>query len=130
MAVGCYGGIVFSVSDRKVLTLNNLSGSTGSDWATHSTIYGKDRSQYMGPKLKKYKFDISLNALYGVRPRRLLKQLQAMAESGAVYYLIIGGSPIGTNPFKLTDVSDEWDCVLNGGELVECKVSLTLEEYK
>ena len=33
------------------------------------------------------------------------------------------------NPFKLVSVSDEWYTVLNGGQLIECKVSVELEEY-
>lgn len=32
-------------------------------------------------------------------------------------------------PFKITDISDEWGAVLHGGAMVECKVSLTIEEY-
>ena len=32
-------------------------------------------------------------------------------------------------PFKITDISETWDAVLQGGVLVECKVSLTIEEY-
>lgn len=129
MAVGCYGGIVFSVSDKRILAMENLKGSAGSDWATHGTYLGKERSQYIGPKLKKYKFDITLNGLYGVRPRRTLRLLQEMAEAGVVHWFIVGNAPVGIHPYKLTDVSDSWDNVLNGGELVECKVSITLEEY-
>lgn len=30
---------------------------------------------------------------------------------------------------KITDISETWDAVLQGGVLVECKVSLTIEEY-
>ena len=46
-----------------------------------------------------------------------------------VDWFIIGGRPISDNPFKLVSVSDEWDTVLNGGALIECRVSLTIGEY-
>ena len=37
--------------------------------------------------------------------------------------------PVSPYPFKITDISDEWGAVLHGGAMVECKVSLTIEEY-
>lgn len=44
-------------------------------------------------------------------------------------YFIVGNAPISSYPFKITDVSDEWAAVLHSGALVECKVTLTIEEY-
>nr|DAY58812.1 MAG TPA: hypothetical protein [Caudoviricetes sp.] len=52
-----------------------------------------------------------------------------MAETNAADWFIVGGSPVSPYPFKITDISDEWGAVLHGGAMVECKVSLTIEEY-
>ena len=65
----------------------------------------------------------------GVSPRSTLDYFQRAAESQMVDWFIIGGRPISDNPFKLVSVSDEWDTVLNGGALIECRVSLNIEEY-
>lgn len=129
MAVGSYMGRVFTVSSRKIFTPNNLSGSTGSDWANHEIIGRKARSQWVGPKLKSYTLDILLRAQDGVSPRSTLDFFQRAAESQNVDWFIIGGRPISEHPFKLVSVSDEWDAVLGGGQLIECRVSLTIEEY-
>lgn len=129
MAVGSYMGRVFTVSSRKIFTPNNLSGSTGSDWANHEIIGRKARSQWVGPKLKSYTLDILLRAQDGVSPRSTLDFFQRAAESRNVDWFIIGGRPISEHPFKLVSVSDEWDAVLGGGQLIECRVSLTIEEY-
>ena len=129
MAIGSFGSVVFTVSDNKILTFSGLAGSAGADWAQHATVGGKPKSQYIGPKLRKYDFEIELNAQLGVRPRAMLEQLQQMAEGNGVYWLIVGGAPIAQNPFKLVEVSDEWETVLNRGELARCKVKLTVEEY-
>ena len=51
------------------------------------------------------------------------------AESSAVDWFVVGGVPLSPYPFKITDISETWDAVLQGGVLVECKVSLTIEEY-
>lgn len=129
MAVGSYMGRVFTVSSRKIFTPNNLSGSAGSDWANHEIIGRKARSQWVGPKLKSYTLDILLRAQDGVSPRSTLDFFQRAAESRNVDWFIIGGRPISEHPFKLVSVSDEWDAVLGGGQLIECRVSLTIEEY-
>ena len=129
MAVGSYMGRTFTVSGQRVFTPSNLKGSTGSDWASHDVVGGKARSEYVGPKLKKYTMDILLRAQDGASPRSTLQYFQRMAEAGYSDWFIIGGTPLSPHPFKLTDVSDSWDTVLNGGALVECKVSLTIEEY-
>ena len=52
-----------------------------------------------------------------------------MAESSAVDWFVVGGIPLSPYPFKIADISETWDAVLQGGVLVECKVSLTIEEY-
>lgn len=127
--VGSFMGRVFTVSSRKIFTPSNLKGSAGSDWASHDIIGRKARSQWVGPKLKSYTMDILLRAQDGVSPRSTLDFFQRVAESQQVDWFVIGGRPISENPFRLVSVSDEWDAVLNGGALIECKVSLTIEEY-
>ena len=129
MATGSYMGRVFTVSSWRILTPSNLKGSAGSDWALHETVGRKARSQYLAPKLKSYSFDLLLRAQDGVSPRSTLMYFQRMAEAGMADWFVIGGRPLSPYPFKLTDVSDEWDAVLNGGAMVECKISLTVEEY-
>ena len=52
-----------------------------------------------------------------------------VAESANAYYFVLGGQPMADNPFKITSLSDEWGAVLHGGALIECKVSVELEEY-
>lgn len=89
----------------------------------------KARSEWVGPKLKSYTFDLLLRAQDGVPPRSTLDYFQRMAESSAVDWFVVGGVPLSPYPFKITDISETWDAVLQGGVLVECKVSLTIEEY-
>lgn len=129
MALGSFMGLTFSVSDKRILTPNSINGSTGGDWATHDVVGGKTHSQFTGPKLKSYQVDILLRAQDGIRPRSTLAILQSAAESGVVDYFVIGGSPLSPHPFKLVEVSDEWDSVITGGALIECSVSLKIEEY-
>lgn len=127
--IGCYLGIPFTVSSYRILTPSNLKGSTGSDWAKHETVGRKARSQYLAPKLKSYSFDLLLRAQDGIHPRSTLRYLQWAAEVGVADWFVIGTRPLSQYPFKLVSVSDSWNAVLNGGAMVECMVSITIEEY-
>lgn len=127
--VGYYMDKRFTVNDRRIFTPQNLKGQAGSSWATHEVYGGKARSQYTGPKLKSYTFDILLRAQDGVNPRTTLRYFQNRAEAGDADYFMIGNTPLSQHPFKLTDVSDEWGAVFRNGKLIECKISLTIEEY-
>ena len=116
MALGSYMGVSFTVSDRRILTPSGLKGQGGSEWATHNRTGARARSQWIAPKLRKYSYD-------------LLLRLQRAAEQDVADWFIIGGSPLSPYPFKITDISDEWAVVLHRGAMVECKVTLTIEEY-
>lgn len=129
MWIGCFGELVFSVSSRRIFTPDGISGSTGSEWVTHNVIGGKPKSEMTGAKLKKYKFTVTLDSKLGEPPRIMLALIHKMVEEGRVDYLIIGSAPVGMCQYKMTDVSEEWECVAAGGKLVRCKVEITLEEY-
>ena len=122
-------GQTFTVSDCRILTPSKLSGQSGSDWAVHNRTGQKARSQWIAPKLRKYTYDLVLRAQDGVPPRETLEYLRRMAESNKADWFIVGGTPISPHPFKITDMSEEWAVVLAGGKMVECSVSITIEEY-
>lgn len=129
MAVGSYMGQTFTVSDGKVYTIKSLSGSAGADYAIHERAGQKARSQYLGPKLRSYKAEILLRAQDGVNPRKEIDFFKKKAEAGEADYFIIGGKPLSEHMLKLTDVSEEWDAVILNGVLIECSLTLGLEEY-
>lgn len=130
MAVGSLGSsILFTVSDRQVLTFSNMTREISGRWASHEAMGVKPKAEFLGPDCQKVALDIQLSASLGVRPRRVLEAIEAMVESGAAEYLIIGSRPVGRNPFRVTSSSETWDTVYSGGELAQAKVSLILEEY-
>jgi hypothetical protein len=53
-----------------------------------------------------------------------------MAEEGKADWFVIGGKPLSSLPFRIVDMSDAWDAVINGGIMVECTVSMTISEYQ
>ncbi len=130
MAIGSWGSkIVFTVSDRKVLTFRDMTRTISADWATHSRIGLKDQVEYLRPALQKLTFTMELNALLGVRPRAMLDKLAACAEKGLVYPMVVGGRRVGKNRWRITNLSEAWETVLDRGELIQAKVTVTMEEY-
>lgn len=128
--IGNWGmDIVFSVSNERMFTLDGLTRSIGSEWANHSRIGQKNQPEYLRPALQKITFDITLDAMHGVRPRKTLETLEDCCERDLVYPLVIGGKRVGANLWRMTEVSEKWKTVLNGGELVRAKVSVSMEEY-
>lgn len=130
MAIGSWGtDLIFSTSDRRVLTFNDLNRTVGSEWATHSSIGQKDRKEYLRPKLQKLTFSITLDATLGVKPRATLDMIASHAENGSVFPMVVGGRRVGSYRWCLTDVSEAWEVIMDRGELVRAKVNVTMEEY-
>lgn len=128
--IGSWGKkLVFSTSDKKILTFEKMSRTVSATWVTHSRVGRKDRSEFIRPDLQSVSFIIVLDATLGVRPREMLGTLTNAVEAGEVNTLVIGGKKVGSNKFKIKQASEAWDCVLTKGELAQAKVTLTMEEY-
>lgn len=130
MAIGNLGAtITFEVSDKKVLTFNNLSRTVKGRWATHNIILSKPKSEFLGSDLEGLTFKIFLSAMHGVKPRTTLETIEKAVRKGTALDFIVGGKKVGSNKWVITNVSETWDCVLSKGELASANVTLTLQEY-
>lgn len=121
--------IIFEVSDDVALTFNGMTRDISGRWADHETMGTKPKPEFLGPGNQTITLPITLSATLGVRPRTMLELVEAMVESGAAEYLVIGTRPVGKNPFRLTASSETWDVVYSRGELAKATVTITLEEY-
>lgn len=128
--IGNFGKlIVFSVSNKKILTFEKLSQSITGKWNNHARIGNKPKSEFLGADLRSVSFTITLHAQHGVKPRKTMEAIEKAIETGRVEKLVIGGKAVGTNKWKITNMSESWDVVLSKGELAKATLSLTLEEY-
>lgn len=121
--------IVFEVSDDTVMTFQNMSREVSGRWANHEALGVKPKPEFLGPGNQTISLPITLSAALGVKPRAVLETVEAMVESGAAEYLVIGTKPVGKNPFRLTGSSETWDKVYSRGELAKATVTIALEEY-
>jgi len=131
VAIANWGtAIIFTTSDRKVLTFNNMSRTVGSSWATHSRIGKKDQVEYLRPNLQKLTFDIALDFNNGINPRTIIERMERAAERGEIHPFIVGGKPVGRLNWRLTNVGEAWETIYNNGALTNAKLSITMEEYQ
>ncbi len=130
MIVGNWGtALVFRVSEREALLLQNLTRTVGAEWTTHSRIGQKDQSEFLRPSLQQVNFTVVFDATLGVRPRASLDRLDSLVEYGAIYPLVIGGRRVGHYRWKINSISEAWDTILSGGELMRASVTVTMQEY-
>ncbi len=128
--IGNWGvAIIFTTSDRRILTFKDMTRTVGSEWATHSRIGLKDQVEYLRPALQKVTFTMELDCQNGVRPRAMLDKLAAFTEAGCVFPLVIGGRRVGRHNWRITDLSEAWETIYSRGELAKAKVDVTMQEY-
>ena len=129
--IGHFGkNLIFSTSDKKILTFGNFTQKVSARWSTHNIIGSKPHKEFNGPDSRRVTFEMTFDAIYGVKPRKMLETLEKMVENGTVDYLVIGGRKIGDNRFYISSMSETWDVVYNRGQLERATVSVTMEEYR
>ena len=74
--------------------------------------------------------DIILDATLGVKPASVIKTLRKARDNGTVEYLKIGKAKIGNYKWAITDMSEKWDVVYDGGELARATLNITFSEYR
>ncbi len=127
--IGSLGPVIFSVSSLRVLTFNKFKRDIKKRTTKHEVISGKPRTEYLGPYLQTVSFSMRLDITYGVQPKMMIMLLEQMAEQGLAYPLIIGGRPIGFNPWSIDSISVSDDVMYSFGELASAEVTVSLTEY-
>ena len=128
--IGTYGSIIFETSDEKILTPSSLSRTGGAVWADHTMLYKKPKREFMHSENRGVELNLKLRASLGVKPEESIKELYKIMENGRNYPLGIGGKPLSRYNMAIMSLSDLWDEVLPGGELVSATVSVKFEEAK
>lgn len=128
--IGHFGEtIMFMVKEGKVFTFSNLTRTVSGRWATHSSINKREKTEFLGPALASNTMTIILDASLGVKPLKVIKEIEKAVHKGIAEHLVIGGKKISTNKYRITEMSEAWDVILNDGALYKATLNLTFEEY-
>lgn len=122
--------ITFEVSSKKTLTFGKLKRTVSARWKVHNLIGQKPKGEFAGADASGITLEAVLAAERGVKPRKVLEELEEACENGLVDYLYVGGKKIGINKMYLESIEESWDEIWNEGELVKATVALTFAEYR
>ncbi len=130
MAIGHIGKtVVFETSDAKILNFKKMQRTVKGRWASHSRIGKKPKKQFLGPDADQLTFTITLNAEHGVKPRKTVENIEKLIRTGKPQTVVIGSKKVGSNKYAITEISENWETILNKGEVVKITCDITLEEY-
>lgn len=121
--------IIFSVSYERLLTFNKLNRTVKGRWASHEIIGKKPRAEFIGPGSQSLSFPIYLTVMHGVKPRKVIEEIEEAIENGEPFDFVVGGKKIGKNKWVIESASETWDALIDDGKLVACNLNLTLSEY-
>lgn len=130
MAIGHIGKtVVFETSDRKILNFTKMQRTVKGRWASHSRVGKKPKKQFLGPDADQLTFTITLNAEHGVKPRKTVENIEKLIRTGKPQTVVIGSKKVGSNKYAITGINENWETILNRGEVVKITCDITLEEY-
>ena len=128
--IGLIGsGIVFVVNSSKVMTFSEFERTTAGRWADHERLGKKPKKQFMGPECDTISMTITLDAAYGVNPRKVADNIRKLIEKGTPRRVIVGNKRVGKNKFVITKMTDTWDVVHYKGQVTRMTCKIELEEY-
>lgn len=127
MIVGTFGGVTFSVSKKNLHSINGgINRKNNAKITEHTPIYGIGMLRHQGRELQEISFNITLLGETNLKKRMLLEIL----EMGVSSFLVIGGNIIGTHPFVLTGIDEEYSYYNSGTKTFDkIDLSITLKEY-
>lgn len=130
MAIGSIGKtVIFETSDQRVLNFTKLNKTVKGRWAKHARIGKKPKKQFLGPDDDGLTFSITLNAEHGVKPRKTIGNIEKLVRKGTPQKVVIGSKALSSNKFVISELSENYETVLNKGEVVKITCDITLEEY-
>lgn len=122
-------GIVFSVSDQVLLTLQNFKWSGSARYSVHNRHMYHALTEYTGMDPDQITFEMQLLAEHGVNPMDEVVKLWTYEREGTALALTIGTKCYGK--YRWNIVSHEMTVKYTDkyGDVAGAVVSVTLQEY-
>lgn len=122
-------GIVFTVSDKTLLTLENWKWSGSARYAVHNRHNYHALTEYTGMDPDKITFDIQLLMEMGVNPMEEIVKLWKYEREGTAVALTVGTHGYGKYRWNIVSFDISIKYTDRKGDIAGAVVSLTLQEY-
>ena len=127
--IGCLGDIVFTVSERVVRTLDNMTWSGSARYATHQRHRAAALTEFVGLDPDKISFDITLSSYLDVDPTAEVEKIWNIERSGQAVPLTIGTKCYGKYRWTITKHEVKPKAHYRNGDIHTATVSVSLQEY-
>ena len=127
--IGFLGEIMFQVSDKTVLTLENWKWSGSARYEVHPRHGYHALTEYTGMDPDEITFDMTLLAELGVDPMREVAKLWKYEREGIAVPLTVGTHGYGKYRWNVTNHEMTIKYTDTNGNLLGAVVSVTLQEY-
>ncbi len=127
--IGCLGEIVFQVSERTLLTLNNLKWSGSARYATHQRHLTHALTEFTGLDPDKISFEMILSAELGIDPLTEIVKLWSYERSGQAVPFVVGEKGYGKYRWNVISHEEQMVSYDKAGNVMNATVSVNLQEY-
>ena len=127
--VGCLGGIVFTVSDETVKTINNAVWSGSVRIAEHQRHNYHAATEFSGINPDKFQFEMVLASFLGVDPMEEMVKVWNYERSFTPVPLILGEKIYGKYRWTITDHQHQFNHYDKYGNVIMATVKVNLLEY-
>lgn len=127
--IGCLGDIPFKVSSETVQTISNAKWTGTAKFSTHQRSGGDALTEFVGNEPDKFTFDMVLSAFLGVDPMECVDKINTYRREGRALPLVIGDRSYGQYRWTITSSSVSLQTTDGKGNVLEAKLSVTLQEY-
>lgn len=126
--LGTLGKIVFSVSDKKIQTFDDMSLESSVKYHTHDRHLEKPLLEFGGMETDKLSFTMYHSVFLGVNPEKQIKMIDEYMNAGEILSLIIGGKRYGSK-WVITKHSKAYKKFDKKGRVLVVESKVALEEY-
>ena len=127
--IGCLGEMVFTVSEKTILTLDNMTWSGSARYATHQRHLTNALTEFTGIDPDKISFEMVLSASLGIDPLQEVVKLWGYERSGQAVFLVIGEKGYGKYRWNVISHEEKMVAYDQQGNVTAATVSVNLQEY-
>ena len=127
MLVAKLGDIIFEISEKKIMTINNVKYSASASIQNHQIANKKSIKEYTGSEGQDMSFSFKTSKYLGSTPESDIYLLKRYVENGNILSLTFGNRNFGKWLLQKYDVS-----VINfdrNMKIIDAEISVSLKEY-
>lgn len=127
--IGCLGDIVFTVSSRKIETIDNVQWAGSVRYTQHQIPYGNALTEFTGIDPDTISFDMVLSAYLGVDVMTELTKIWTYERQGRAVPFVVGNKVYGKYRWTIESHKIKFQTFDKWGDLTSATVSVSLLEY-